>query len=81
MEWLAVSLVASAVLTVLLNVGLRVFPSMRAHLTRTATQLISHTTNRDIPNERRVRVFAPWKAMIAASLILTLLINLIRLMS
>jgi hypothetical protein len=77
-EWLAVSLVASAVLTLLLNFALRVFPSMGAHITRAVAEWTSRTTDSGTSNERRVRVFVPWKAMIVGSLLLTVLINLIR---
>jgi len=76
-EWLAVSLVASVVLTLLLNIALRCFPSMGARFTRAVADWTSHATDNGTSDDRPVRVFVPWKAMIVGSLILTVLINLI----
>jgi hypothetical protein len=70
-EWLAVSLVASVVLTVLLNVALRLFPSSGRSLSR----LASERSAPEPGDDRRVRVIAPWRAMLVASVVLTVLLN------
>jgi hypothetical protein len=68
MEWLVASLMLSVVLTVVLNVALRLFPN---GIDRAVRRL-------DRPHEdRAVRVFAPWKAMIIASVVLTIVLNLV----
>jgi hypothetical protein len=83
-DWLLYSIVASVVLTVVLNVGLRLFPGIG----RSLEDLFARMTERvDTPDrgdtpaeasdERRVRVIVPWKLMLVASLILTLLLNLL----
>ena len=78
MRWLAVSLALSVVLTVLLNVGLRVFPDAGHRVARNVAELTSPTIDDAGRRTRRVRVFVPWKAMILASLILTIVVNLVR---
>jgi hypothetical protein len=63
-DWLVTSIVLSVVLTVVLNVALRAFPGARD---RAFTP----------PDEtRRVRVWAPWRGMLVASIALTILLNL-----
>jgi hypothetical protein len=75
-NWLVVSLVLSAVLTVVLNVALRVFPRAGERLTDGFDELASPESDGARRNERRTRVFFPWRAMIIASVVLTVLINL-----
>jgi len=76
------SLIASAVLTILLNVLPRLFPSA----TRKAEQRVQDTITEHLqqhdenapPNGRggpRVKVFFPWKAMLLISLVLTVVVN------
>jgi hypothetical protein len=74
-EWLAVSLVASVVLTVLLNVALRLFPSSGRSLSRWASERSASAPGSG--DDRRVRVIAPWRAMLVASLVLTVLLNVV----
>jgi hypothetical protein len=76
MTWLGLSVVASIVLTVLLNVGLRLFPDAGRRIAREVTQLTSPRDDPERSNDR-VRVWAPWKAMLIASVLLTLLLNLV----
>ncbi len=67
MRWLVLSVALSLVLTVLLNVGLRLFPgasSRRAPRPQAA-------------EGQRIRVFVPWKAMVLVSVLLTILLNLL----
>jgi hypothetical protein len=73
-QWLIASLVVSVVLTVLLNLVLRWFPGAGDRLAREVVDLAS--SNRPgRTNNSRAHVIAPWKAMLLASLILTLVIN------
>lgn len=65
MRWLLLSLVASVVLTVVLNVAIRLRPDTG----QDATQLGDP--------QRRVRVIVPWKAMLLASIGLTILLNVL----
>ena len=83
-DWLLFSIVASVVLTVVLNVGLRLFPgtgrSLEDLLDR-ITQRVETPNRADVraeaPDEPRVRVIVPWKLMLVASLILTIVLNLL----
>ncbi|HUR78971.1 MAG TPA: hypothetical protein VMZ22_13570 [Acidimicrobiales bacterium] len=68
MSWLVLSLVLSLVLTVVLNVAVRAFPGQIRRL--------------ETPAETaRVRVFAPWKTMLVASIALTVIVNLVALLA
>jgi hypothetical protein len=78
--WLGISILLSIVLTVVLNVGLRLFPGAGRRVARGLTNL----SNLSSPNvsetrrsDHRVRLWTPWKAMILASLILTIVVNLV----
>jgi hypothetical protein len=71
---LALSLVLSLVLTIVLNVVLRVVPRAGD---RAASALARAAQPRPGEPERRVQVFVPWKAMLVASVVLTLLVNLL----
>ena len=77
MEWLLISLGLSVVLTVLLNVGLRAFPNAGDRLGRRLDELATPSPDRSPRDGQRVRVFAPWKAMILVSLVLTIVVNLV----
>jgi hypothetical protein len=71
-RWLALSIVLSVVLTVALNVALRLFPSANARIARGVER---HTVlNRD---DRGTRVIVPWKTMLVASVVLTILSNVL----
>ena len=73
---MAISVVLSLVLTVLLNVAVRAFPGTARRVARSLTTFT--LPEQDAPtNERRVRVFAPWKAMLLGSLILTIVVNVV----
>jgi hypothetical protein len=76
-SWLALSLVASVVLTVLLNVALRLFPGAGQRLLRALARLTWPNNDGTGGRDRRVRVFVPWKTMIVASVLLTVAINLV----
>lgn len=77
MSFIWASVVGSIVLTVVLNVVPRLFPGA----TRRAEQklhdyLLDAEDARDPATPaRKVKVFFPWKAMLVASIVLTLLVN------
>jgi hypothetical protein len=77
-QWLAVSLVLSVVLTVVFNVALRVFPGLGTRIRRGVEALATPAADDRQPDDRRVRVFFPWKVMLAASVALTILVNALR---
>ena len=76
MHWLVISVGLSVILTVLLNVGLRAFPEAAHRLARSFTTFTSPNADART-NDRRVRLFTPWKAMVLGSLILTLVVNIV----
>ena len=75
MDWIVLSLVLSIVLTIVLNVGVRAFPGA----TERATQRFDRWASEDAGDDRRVRVrvYFPWKAMLIASVVLTIVLNLL----
>jgi len=75
-RWLILSVGLSVILTVLVNVGLRAFPEAAHRLARSFTTFTSPNADART-NDRRVRVFTPWKAMVLGSLILTLVVNIV----
>lgn len=75
MPWLAVSIVASVVLTVLLNVAIRVFPGAGRRLAQGMAKLTLPSPEETRSGSQRVRVFIPWKAMIIGSVVLTIVVN------
>jgi hypothetical protein len=83
MDWLVMSIVASVVLTIVLNLGLRLFPGSGERAgRRAATWAAPDPEDRSGPDEAqqhrtRVRVFFPWKAVLLASLVLTILLNVV----
>lgn len=76
MSWLVTSIVLSLVLTVFLNVGLRLFRGNNRHRGASpATEVGWLTADERRPSDRRVRVWVPWKAMVVGSVILTIVVN------
>ena len=70
--WLFYSIIASIVLTLVLNILARLFPGIgKKAEERFLDQMEDHVSGKP-----RVRVFFPWKWMLAASVLLTLLLNL-----
>lgn len=76
MDWLVASLVLSVVLTVVLNVVLRAFPGAGESVGRKLHSLAERDGARPEHGGRRVRIWFPWKAMLLASVVLTVLLNL-----
>lgn len=73
-SWLLTSLILSVGLTVVLNALPRLFPGARTRMEHKLTQQMQPPD----PDGRRVRVFFPWKLMLLASIVLTVLLNLFR---
>jgi hypothetical protein len=76
-RWLVVSIVLSLVLTVLLNVALRLFPDAGHRVARRLSAPTSPSIDDAQGSHRRVGVFVPWKAMILASVIVTIVLNVV----
>ena len=78
MEWLVFSLVASLVLTLLLNVAIRLWPGA---LSRGTARFTGWAERREAPEAEggpgHIRVIVPWKAMLLASVILTVVLNVV----
>ena len=77
MSWLVSSIVLSVVLTVVLNVGLRLFRGSGRSDTAPVTDREWRTAEEPRPGDRRVHVWIPWKGMLLASLILTIVVNVL----
>jgi hypothetical protein len=75
-QWLVLSLVLSVLLTVVLNVIVRAVPDLGDRIARSLARLESRTFEDGRRSKHRARVFVPWKAMIIASVVLTILLNL-----
>jgi hypothetical protein len=76
-QWLIVSLVLSVVLTLVANVGLRVFPQLGPQVARWFAAITASDKPDRSAHPSRVQVFFPWQAMIVASIILTALLSLV----
>ena len=76
------SIIASVVLTVLLNLLPRLFPKATDKAEQRIHEQVRETFESRDSGEgtggvggRRVKVFFPWKAMLAVSVVLTVLVN------
>ena len=77
-NFLLISLIGSIVLTLALNFLPALFPNAAAKAERKIVEKMQEThADRVDPNTPKLRVFFPWKAMLVASLFLTVLVNLI----
>lgn len=77
-DFLVISLIASVVLTILLNVLPMLFPKSSEKVERKVHEKISESlAKQEDGSQPRVRVFFPWKAMLIASLILTVVVNVV----
>lgn len=84
MQWWWFSLVASVVLTVVLNLAIRRWPGGAgrnvARLDDWARRQVRHPDGAHGPDGsdgRRVRVIVPWKAMLIVSVVATVLLNVL----
>ena len=77
-DFLLYSIIASVVLTLALNVLPLIFPNastkIQKKLEDNAKRAIEQHEDKNLP---RVKVLFPWKAMLIASIVLTILVNLI----
>lgn len=75
MRWLVISIVGSVVLTVLLNVAIRLWPAAAERGAERLTDWTDRQRSGGDDTHGRVRVFFPWKAMLIGSIVLTILLN------
>ena len=75
-EWLLYSLIASIVLTVVLNVAIRLWPGGAQRTVDRTAQWADRQPSANLGREGQVRVIAPWKLMIIGSIVLTVVLNL-----
>lgn len=80
MQWLWYSLVASVVLTVVVNLVIRAWPGGAERSARrlddwASGQMVRTATRAPEDRGQRVRVIVPWKAMLLVSLVGTVLLN------
>jgi len=77
MSPLAFSVIASIVLTVLLNVALHLFPGSARRLQDRVVRMAERLPDdsRAEASRSNVRVVVPWKAMLIVSVVLTVAIN------
>ena len=75
-SWLLFSIIASVVLTVVLNVGLRLFPGIGQSAERRFLEQAERTAQGQRTGKSGVRVIFPWKTMLIVSLLGTLALNL-----
>ena len=76
-DFLVQSAIASVVLTVALNLLPRLFPNATRNAGRKVHERVEQSWNEQQSNGSQVKVFFPWKAMIAISVVLTVLVNLV----
>ncbi|MEE9319568.1 MAG: hypothetical protein V3U76_03900 [Granulosicoccus sp.] len=71
-------IIASVVLTILINVLPLLIPKSAQKVEHKLQEKISKTLTDDEQGPRqRFRVFFPWKAMLIASLVMTVLVNVV----
>ncbi len=80
-RFLIISIVGSIVLTLVVNALPLLFPNTTAKVQRKLEEKAQQTYRQDSENQPRVKVFFPWKTMLVASLVLTILINLFRVLA
>lgn len=71
------SIVLSVALTVILNLGLRLFPGGGQRAQRRLSDFAEREMARTDRGGSRVRVFFPWRAMLIGSIVLTVVVNLL----
>ncbi len=78
LDFLILSIVGSVVLTILLNVLPMLFPKASAKVERKVHEKMTEAVaKQEDGTQPRVRVFFPWKAMLLASVVLTVLVNVV----
>ncbi len=77
-NFLLYSIVGSIVLTVLINVLPMIFPKASRKVQEKVSERMNAQIEQAERGERpRVQVFFPWKAMLIASVVLTIVMNLV----
>ena len=78
-DFLITSLAASAVLTLALNFLPRLFPNSTRKVEQEVHRRVEEAWTDREPDDGgpRVKVFFPWKAMLIASIVLTVLVNVV----
>jgi hypothetical protein len=77
---LGFSIVASIVLTVVLNLMLWLFPGAARRMGDAVTRLVDRSADQAPDEPGRVRFYFPWKAMLIGSIALTIAINVVLLL-
>lgn len=84
-QWLVASIVLSIVLTVVVNLVLWLFPGAGRRVADGFGRLADDADDADrrAPGraDSHVHVFAPWKAMLIGSIVLTVVLNLLLMLS
>ena len=81
-QWLLVSIALSVVLTVVANVVLRLFPGAGRQVADGFERLAADSDRRaDERGGSHARVIVPWKAMLIASIALTVALNVLLLLA
>jgi hypothetical protein len=76
-NWLVLSIVASVVLTVVLNLAIRLFPWPAERGARRVDAWAERQAAARELGEARTQVIVPWRAMLIGSLVLTVGLNLL----
>jgi hypothetical protein len=75
-DFIVQSLIASIILTILVNVIPRLFPGATKKAERTLHEKMEEAfAEREDGTRPRMKVFFPWKTMLVISVILTVLVN------
>jgi hypothetical protein len=74
-QWLSLSVVLSLVLTLALNILVRLFPGGARRAMNWFDDLSAQHSDEPATSRSRVKVVVPWKTMIAVSIVLTVAIN------
>ncbi len=81
-SFITFSLIASVVLTVVLNILPIIFPNAADKLQKKIEENARRSIDQhEDDNQPNVKVFFPWKAMVIGSIVLTVLVNLIGFLS
>jgi hypothetical protein len=76
-QWLLLSVVLSIVLTLALNIVVRIFPGSARRAVDWFDDLSARHSDDPTVSRRHLRVVVPWKMMIAVSIGLTVAINVL----
>lgn len=77
MQWLLLSVVLSLVLTLALNIVVRLFPGSARRAVNWFDDPSTQHADEPTTSRSGVRVVVPWKTMIAVSIVLTVAINVL----